>query len=141
MALIVPTGVVGGLVSVLFPSHGQQPMAAGRIILPLLAGVVVAVTAPRDWRVLRAGGAVYALGVVLTWLIPSPVGTNVERMGALFGAPALLAIWFERRRRNPQPVAVPAPRRSRRVLPHALLRRGARDVRDLDRPWRRPETW
>ncbi|GAA4961602.1 hypothetical protein GCM10023205_26380 [Yinghuangia aomiensis] len=104
LALIVPTGVVGGLVALLFPSQGQQPMAAGRIILPLLAGVVVAVTAPRDWRVLRAGGAVYALGVVLTWLIPSPVGTNVERMGALFGAPALLAIWFERRRRNPQPL-------------------------------------
>lgn len=103
LALTVPTGVVGGLVTALFPSHGQQPMGAERIILPILAGVVVAFTAPRDWRVLRAGGAVYAVGVVLTWLIPSPVGTNVERLGTLCGAPVLLAIWFERRRRGPQP--------------------------------------
>ncbi|MGW0660976.1 hypothetical protein [Streptodolium elevatio] len=103
LALTVPTGVVGGLVSALFPSHGQQPMGAERIILPALAGVVVALAAPRDWRVLRAGAAVYAVGVVLTWLIPSPVGTNVERLAALFGAPALLAIWFERRRRSPHP--------------------------------------
>ncbi|MCF2533594.1 hypothetical protein [Yinghuangia soli] len=103
LALAIPTVAVGGLVSALFPSHGQQPMGAERVILPVLAGVVVALTAPRDWRVLRAGAAVYAVGVVLTWLIPSPVGTNVERLGALVGAPVLLAIWFERRRRNPQP--------------------------------------
>ncbi|MDI2125026.1 hypothetical protein [Yinghuangia seranimata] len=103
LALTVPTGVVGGLVAALFPSHGQQPMGAERIILPVLTGLVVALTAPRDWRVLRAGGAVYAVGVVLTWLIPSPVGTNVERLGALLGAPVLLAIWYERRRRAPQP--------------------------------------
>lgn len=103
LVLAIPTGVVGGLVSALFPSHGQQPMGAERVILPALAGIVVALAAPRDWRVLRAGGAVYAFGVVLTWLIPSPVGTNVERLGALFGAPVLLAIWFERRRRGPQP--------------------------------------
>ncbi|WP_436775558.1 hypothetical protein [Yinghuangia sp. YIM S09857] len=103
LALTVPTAAVGGLLTALFPSHGQQPMGAERIILPVLAGVVVALTAPRDWRVLRAGGAVYAVGVVLTWLIPSPVGTNVERLGALFGASALLAIWAERRRRGPQP--------------------------------------
>ena len=35
------------------------------------------------------GGGVYAVGTVLTYLIPSPIGTNVERLAELV-APALL---------------------------------------------------
>ncbi|WTW98416.1 hypothetical protein OG216_36030 [Streptomycetaceae bacterium NBC_01309] len=109
LALTVPTGAVGGLVGALFPSHGQQPMPAERIVLPVLAALVVAYTAPRDWRVLRAGSAVYAVGVVLTWLIPSPVGTNVERLAALVGAPVLLVIWLDRKRQGAQPGAASVP--------------------------------
>lgn len=103
LALTVPPVVVGALAAVLFPSHGQQPMPAERMVLPILAALVVVCTAPRDWRVLRAGSAVYAVGVVLTWLVPSPVGTNVERLGALLGAPVLLAIRLDRKRRGARP--------------------------------------
>jgi hypothetical protein len=37
-------------------------------------------------------GAVYAAGVVLTYLVPSPIGTNVERLALLFSPAVLLAV-------------------------------------------------
>ncbi|MEU9166648.1 hypothetical protein AB0D34_02345 [Streptomyces sp. NPDC048420] len=85
-----PFAVVAGT-TLLFPFHGQEPMAAGRVLWPCLLGTAVAVLAPRGWRVLRLGGAVYAVGVVLSYLIPSPIGANVERLALLFAPAALLA--------------------------------------------------
>jgi hypothetical protein len=88
-ALLVPPFAVVALTTVLFPFKGEQPMFAGRIWPPALFGVTVFLLAPRDWRVLRLGAAAYAAGVVLTYLIPSPIGTNVERLAEL-AAPAVL---------------------------------------------------
>ncbi|MFJ8195836.1 hypothetical protein [Streptomyces sp. NPDC096152] len=90
-ALVVPPAVVVGLTTALFPFQGEQPMFAGRIWPPALFGLAVFVLAPRDWRVLRRGAAVYSAGVVLTYLIPSPVGTNVERLAELMAPAVLLA--------------------------------------------------
>ncbi|WP_225859101.1 hypothetical protein [Streptomyces albicerus] len=91
LALSVPPVAVGALTVFLFPFQGEQPMAAGRTLLPLLLSAAVLWAAPREWRVVRAGAAVYAVGVVLTCLVPSPIGTNVERLAALFAPAVLLA--------------------------------------------------
>ncbi|MFD6287246.1 hypothetical protein [Streptomyces sp. NPDC060205] len=91
LALSVPPVAVGALTALLFPFKGEQPMAAGRVLMPVLLSAVVVWAAPRAWRAVRAGAAVYAVGVVLTWLVPSPVGTNVERLAALFAPAVLLA--------------------------------------------------
>ncbi|NEA98425.1 hypothetical protein G3I78_04925 [Streptomyces sp. SID13726] len=98
-ALVLPPFAVVGATTLLFPFHGQEPMAAGRILWPCLLGTAVALLAPRDWRVLRLGGAVYAVGVVLSYLIPSPIGTNVERLALLFAPAALLAALLATHRR------------------------------------------
>ncbi|MFS8201600.1 hypothetical protein ACLVWQ_23255 [Streptomyces sp. CWNU-52B] len=90
-ALIVPPVLVVGATTLLFPFTGEQLMPASRIWPPALLGVVVLTLAPRDWLVLRRGAAVYAAGTVLTFLVPSPVGTNVERLAELFAPAALLA--------------------------------------------------
>ncbi|WP_260848686.1 glycosyltransferase family 87 protein [Streptomyces sp. SLBN-118] len=92
-ALVLPPFVVVGVVTLLFPFHGEQPMATGKLWMPLAASAAVAVAAPRgrEWRVVRYGAAVYGLGVVLTYLIASPIGTNVERLVGLVGPPVLLA--------------------------------------------------
>ncbi|MDF3297303.1 hypothetical protein P3H78_01390 [Streptomyces sp. K1PA1] len=90
-ALALPPVVVVGLTTLLFPFRGEQPMFAGRIWPPALFGLAVLVLAPRRWRVLRLGSAVYAAGVVLTYLVPSPVGTNVERLAELMAPAVLLA--------------------------------------------------
>ncbi|MEU5341418.1 hypothetical protein AB0H18_11380 [Streptomyces sp. NPDC020766] len=89
--LIVPPVVVVGATSLLFPFTGEQLMPAARIWPPVVIGIVVLTLAPRGWRVLRWGAVVYAAGTVLTYLIPSPVGTNVERLAELFAPAALLA--------------------------------------------------
>ncbi|MFG2574107.1 hypothetical protein [Streptomyces sp. NPDC048481] len=100
LALVVPPVVVVGLTTVLFPFQGEQPMAAGRMILPVLLSAAVMWASPREWRVVRASSALYAAGVVLTWLIPSPIGNNVERLALLFAPAVLLAAALHRRSRR-----------------------------------------
>ncbi|MET7618228.1 hypothetical protein [Streptomyces sp. NPDC005408] len=92
-ALVLPPFVVVGAVTLLFPFQGEQPMASGKLWMPLAASAALAVAAPRDreWRVVRYGAAVYGIGVVLTYLVASPIGTNVERLVGLVGPPVLLA--------------------------------------------------
>ncbi|MFJ3134895.1 hypothetical protein ACIPK5_03160 [Streptomyces sp. NPDC086843] len=86
VALLLPPAVVVGATSLFFPFHGEQLMPAGRIGIPATLGIAVAVLSPASWRVVRWSGAVYAAGTVLVYLIPSPIGTNVERF-AEYAAP------------------------------------------------------
>ncbi|MFF5256762.1 hypothetical protein ACFY4K_32605 [Streptomyces leeuwenhoekii] len=96
LVLLVPPAAVVGATTLLFPFSGEQPMPAGRIWPPVLLGLAVTALAPRSWRVARWSGAVYAAGTVLTYLVPSPVGTNVERFAELFAPAVLLAALLAR---------------------------------------------
>ncbi|MEV0225285.1 hypothetical protein [Streptomyces sp. NPDC050704] len=91
LVLAVPPVAVCAVTTVLFPFQGEQPMAVGRTVLPLLLTAAVWWAAPHGWRAARGGAAVYAVGVVLTCLVPSPIGTNVERLATLFAPAVLLA--------------------------------------------------
>ncbi|MFI1956811.1 hypothetical protein ACH46L_02705 [Streptomyces althioticus] len=91
VALLVPPALVVGATSVLFPFQGEQLMPAGRIWIPASLGIAVAVLSPPSWRAARWSGAVYAAGTVLVYLIPSPIGTNVERF-AEYAAPVALLV-------------------------------------------------
>ncbi|MFC4472517.1 hypothetical protein ACFPH6_50080 [Streptomyces xiangluensis] len=99
-ALIAPPFVVVSVTTLLFPFRGEQLMPADRIWPPVLFGAVLFALAPRRWRVLRWGGLVYAAGTVLTYLIPSPIGTNVERLAELFAPTALLAALLTQREKK-----------------------------------------
>ncbi|MEU9165332.1 hypothetical protein AB0D29_34285 [Streptomyces sp. NPDC048424] len=90
-ALLVPPVAVLGLTAWLFPFHGVQPMGLVRIWPPLLMAVCVVLAAPRSWLLPRSAAAVYAVTVGLAYLVPSPVGTNVERLAHLAAPPVLLA--------------------------------------------------
>ncbi|GGL67526.1 hypothetical protein GCM10010129_08630 [Streptomyces fumigatiscleroticus] len=96
LALLLPPAVVVGATTLLFPFTGEQLMPPVRIWPPVALGLAVATLAPRGWRVARFSGAVYAAGTVLTYLIPSPVGTNVERFAELFAPAVLLAVLLAR---------------------------------------------
>ncbi|MEU6098089.1 hypothetical protein [Streptomyces sp. NPDC047079] len=91
LALLAPPCAVVATTTLLFPFTGEQLMPADRIWQPTLLGLAVTVLAPRDWRVARWSGAVYSAGPVLAYLIPSPVGTNAERLAELFAPAVLLA--------------------------------------------------
>jgi hypothetical protein len=88
----LPPTVVVGLSALLFPFSGEQPMAWDSTILPLASGAAVALLSPRTWRSLRVGASVYVVAVLLAWLVPSQVGTNISRLGLLFGGSALVAV-------------------------------------------------
>ncbi|MBU5943048.1 hypothetical protein KQY13_03875 [Streptomyces sp. PAM3C] len=111
VALLVPPALVVGSTSVLFPFQGEQLMPAGRIWIPALLGIAVAVLSPPSWRAARWSGAVYAAGTALVYLIPSPIGTNVERF-AEYAAPVALLVAL---------LAQPRLRPVRRVLLVAAL--------------------
>ncbi|GAB7003366.1 MFS transporter [Nocardioides sp. AN3] len=90
-ALGVPPIVVVGLSTLVFPFSGHQPIDWGSIILPVALGLGVFALAPRGWRAVRLGAAVYTAGVILVWLIPSPVGSNVTRLALIFAGVLLVA--------------------------------------------------
>ena len=75
-----------------FPFSGEQPMPAGSMILPVLAGVLGFLLTPASWRTVRITSALYAAAVVLVWLVPSPIGSNVTRLGLLFGGVLMVAL-------------------------------------------------
>ena len=71
-------------------------MAWNSAILPTVAGLTAALLFPRDWRLLRTLGWIYLVAVQLAWSVPSPVGTNVGRLGLIFTAVGLAAMVAER---------------------------------------------
>ncbi|WP_322974552.1 MFS transporter [Actinacidiphila epipremni] len=87
----VPPLVVGAT-SLLFPFYGVQPFSWFFAIIPFAIGVVTALVVPKHWREIRSGSWVYAIGVALTWIIPSPIGSNVERLALLFGGTIMLLV-------------------------------------------------
>ncbi|BCJ47639.1 hypothetical protein GCM10010168_19970 [Actinoplanes ianthinogenes] len=81
--------VVIAATSLLFPFSGVQPFPWYAALATFGAAVAVAVLTPPAWRTVRAGAWVYAAGVALTWMLPTPIGSNVERL-ALLAAAAVL---------------------------------------------------
>ena len=80
--------------AVAFPESGTEPFALSAF-WPVLAFAAVALAlVPREQRTLRVGVALYALGCTAAFLIDTPVGGNVMRLGALCAGPlAALALW------------------------------------------------
>ncbi|MEU9604718.1 hypothetical protein [Streptomyces sp. NPDC048057] len=93
VVLLVPPALVVGATTLLFPFKGEMPMQSGKLWMSLFVSAVVVLAAPplREWRLVRYAAGVYALGVVLTYFTPSPIGRNVERLTGLAGPPVLLA--------------------------------------------------
>ncbi|MFG2665534.1 MFS transporter [Streptomyces sp. NPDC048387] len=87
---LAPAAVVG-LSAWLFPFSGTQPMKFGSAWVPFVFGLAIAFLVPKRWKTVRIAAAVYTLGVFLTWVIDSQVGSNVTRLVMLFGGAVLLA--------------------------------------------------
>ncbi|GIF23484.1 MFS transporter [Paractinoplanes tereljensis] len=88
--------LVIGATSLLFPFSGVQPFPWYAALVTAGSAVAVAVLAPPAWRTVRAGAWVYFAGVVLCWAIPTPIGSNVERLALLAGAAIMISVIAER---------------------------------------------
>jgi hypothetical protein len=75
------------LLALAFPEGGTQPFVASAFY-PALAGVILigAMIPPRE-RVLRIGALLYALALIGSYFVPSAVGGNADRLGALVAGP------------------------------------------------------
>ena len=91
-AVGIPAVLVVTASALLFPFSGQQPMGWRSAVLPAAMAAAVVLLAPRGWRELRTGAGVYLVMVVLVWLVPTPIGTNVTRLGLLFGGFTLVLV-------------------------------------------------
>jgi hypothetical protein len=87
VAALVPIA----LLALAFPEGGFQPFVASAFY-PALAGVLlIAALIPSDGsdgaRLLRAGALLYALAMLGAYVLKTPVGGNVDRLGALAAGP------------------------------------------------------
>ena len=79
------------LLALAFPEGGYQPFVASAFYPALLGVLAIAALMPagggRGVRVLRAGALLYALALTLSYVLRTPVGGNVDRLGALAAGP------------------------------------------------------
>ncbi len=90
-ALLVPAVAAGVpllAVAALFPEPGRMPFAWHVAWPVLLATLAVAVLCRPP--VVRAAAVAYAAGVLLVFVVPGPVGSNVERLAVLFAGVVVL---------------------------------------------------
>jgi hypothetical protein len=95
--------------ALLFPEGGWEPFApsvfwpglAGVVLIALLlprAAVAAGTLAPRAVRALTWGAWLYALALIGSFVLHTPVGSNAARLGALLAAPLIAGVLWDRRR-------------------------------------------
>jgi len=84
--------------AIAFPEGGTEPFVTSAFWPVIAVAAAALVLLPRAERVLRIGVALYALGATAAFVLDTPLGGNVVRLGALCAGPLLaLALWPRRR--------------------------------------------
>ena len=87
------------LISWIFPQGGSEPFAFTTMLPLLVVSVIALILLPRELVRLRAGVAVYAMVTLALYLIPTPIGSNIARLGTFAALPlAALVCWGRRPR-------------------------------------------
>jgi hypothetical protein len=81
----------------MFPEGGTEPFVVATFWPELVSCAFLLIALPRAERELRAGVVIYGLACVAAFVIPTPVGGNVVRLGALFAGPLLACVLWHRR--------------------------------------------
>ncbi len=91
---LVATGALApiGALSLLFPEGGSEPFVASAFWPALAATALVGVLLPARERALRVGALLYGGLVVAAFVIDTPLGGNVTRLGALLAGPLLAGV-------------------------------------------------
>jgi hypothetical protein len=90
-----------------FPEGGNFPFVATSFWPALAVVIAVGYVIPIEARAVRAGVGLYALAMVASFALASPMGGNVVRLGALFAGPMLAALLWKRNRRALALLALP----------------------------------
>jgi hypothetical protein len=84
-AALLPIAVL----TIAFPEGGSEPFVASAFYPVLAIVLLIAVAMPPEQRLLRTGTLLYALALVGAYVVPSAVGGNADRLGALLAGPLL----------------------------------------------------
>jgi hypothetical protein len=85
-------------VGLAFPTSGIEPFVFGTFLVMPAVALAAIWLFPAEQRELRWGFALYALLAIVLFVIDTPVGGNVARLGALFAGPLFaLVLWPQRR--------------------------------------------
>ena len=88
----------------LFPEGGYEPYPLLSFLATAVVVIAFLVALPKQSRALRVGGLVYLAACVGCLLVPSPMGSNIERYAVLLAGPLLLCeCMVERERRLGRP--------------------------------------
>lgn len=80
------------LLNVAFPEGGYAPILFGTYaVIPIFCAAAWLVIPPEE-RTLRVALLLYVTGATLAYLLPTPVGNNAVRFGALMGAPVIACV-------------------------------------------------
>ncbi len=92
------------VLSIAFPEGGYEPFAPSSF-WPALGGVVLIALllpqgplTPRARRIVRVGAALYALALIGSFALATPVGGNAARLAPPLAAPLLTGVLWDRRR-------------------------------------------
>jgi hypothetical protein len=93
--------------AVAFPEGGVEPFVASSFWPSLLGLGLIVVFLPREERVLRYGILLYALATVASFLLDTPMGGNVTRLGAVIAGPILACLLWQKQPRLLIALAIP----------------------------------
>lgn len=106
-ALAAGAAGTGLVLALTFPEGGTEPFVASSF-WPALAATGLALWVAADGpRPLRVAIAMYGLLLVAAFVIPTPLGGNAARLGALLGGPLAAGLLWQRRPRLLAVVALP----------------------------------
>jgi hypothetical protein len=93
LAAVAPVLVI----AVLYPQGGSFPFRWQALVVTLAVCVLAVLLVPPAHRLLRAVAVVYGLVAVVAFVVPTPLGANVTRLGMYAAAPVLLTLVSVRR--------------------------------------------
>ena len=98
LELAVSAVAPAAVLSLAFPDTGHQTFDVITLWPILVYSAALVVLAPRSERALRVGAVLYAVAAVASFVVDTPMGSNIARLGTTFG-PAVLAcvLWPHRR--------------------------------------------
>jgi hypothetical protein len=98
LEIAVVTFVVAALVALLFPGGGDEPYVWTSFLPAIAFTLLAAALVPSEEKLVRTGFFVYAAALVASFLIDTPMGGNVNRLGVLLVGPLFLCVAWPRRR-------------------------------------------